>query len=98
VINKASSKLKLLNFTQSRDKQRKFKTKLLNFTQSRDNLAVKELNVPRPARKRSLRRPRFAGFAAFGGAGRVLQREREKSTGFGSGSVANRKEVEDLQC
>jgi hypothetical protein len=28
---------------------------------------VKVLNVPRPARKLRLRRPRFAGFAAFGG-------------------------------
>jgi hypothetical protein len=57
--------------------------------QSRDDSSSAVFHIPRPARKLRLRRPRFAGFAAEGGAGRVLHRDCEKSAGFGSGSVAN---------
>jgi hypothetical protein len=37
------------------------KPELLDFSQSREKQAVKNFHVPRPARKRSLRRPREAG-------------------------------------
>jgi hypothetical protein len=55
--------------------------------------AVKNFHVPRPARKQSLRKPRFAGECRlWRHAGRVLPRDREKLAGFSIGSVENQQQ------